>query len=211
MNYKTQFTPSALAEPNSYIFDTHHRLTPLGAIGVDGVDHINISDEGATELGRSLSHSAKIPFDHSHYGQFVSMNNFWYYIRSVERDDRLRSFYGKRLRMCVDQATTSCRVPNFRVLIMDANWQKTQQSPGLLDMLGASAIPFDCWYRYRRDGGIVVRPNFAHWLIAGFEEIRKAVKNSREPDFAFLRDTQDTDIYKAADIAATEALTKRQN
>lgn len=203
----TYLTPAVkVTSSQTWNFDINFNLPAIFTIGEDGVSHINMSDDGKTDLGRKLAHTSRLPFVHSRYGQFSSMSNFWYYIRSVERDDRLRSFVGKRLKLFVQSSTTHCRVPNFRLIIMDANWQRIQQHPTLGEALKASTLPLDCWYHYQRENGIRMRPNFAFWLIAGFEEIRKALKENREPDFAFLRDTEDTDIFEAADHTARKAV-----
>lgn len=200
-NYLTPGAKNQDQDTGNWDFDVNFILKSIFSIGEDGVNHINMSDEGQTELGRMLAHTSRLPFTHSHYGHFNTMNNFWYYIRSVERDDRLRSFYGKRLKTFLKTNTTHCRIPNFRVIIMDANWQRVQQHPLLATALKDSGLPLDCWYRYRRENGLRLRPNFAFWLIAGFEEIRKALKENREPDFDFLRDTKDTDVFETADKA----------
>lgn len=196
-------TPTADVS-RAFKFDTMSPLPNLNMVGEDGVDHINMAEDGQTELGRDLSHGARIPFVHNYYGQFNTMNNFWYYIRSVERDDRLRTFYGKRLKTFVEN-TSHCRIPNFRLIVMDANWQKICQTPKLLENIKNSTLPFDFWYRYRRADGIRIRPNFAHWLIAGFEEIRKALKENRDPDFGFLRDNNAEDVFALADQASRDA------
>ena len=201
-------TPAVSAAPTSqsWEFDVNFNLPAIFNLGEDGDSHINMSEEGYTELGRNLAHASRLSFVHSRYGQFNTMNNFWYYIRSVERDDRLRSFYGKRLKMFVRGSTTHCRIPNFRVIIMDANWQRVQQHPVLAEALKSSTLPLDCWYHYKRGNGIKMRPNFAFWLIAGFEEVRNALKEDRSPNFDFLRDTDDEDIFDAADKAAKKAM-----
>ena len=59
-------------------------------IGKDSVDHINVWDSAKTELGRNLSHGISRPFSHSVFGRFDSISAFWHYIRSNERDDRIR-------------------------------------------------------------------------------------------------------------------------
>lgn len=197
---------SAANPSQSWQFDVNFNLPALFNIGEDGSQHINMSEEGLTELGRLLSHDSRLKFVHGRYGQFNTMTNFWYYIRSVERDDRLRSFYGKRLKMFVRESTNHCRIPNFRVIIMDANWQRVQQHTNLAEALKLSSLPLDCWYHYKRGNGIRMRPNFAFWLIAGFEEIRKALKECREPDFNFLRDTNDENIFDTADNVAKKAM-----
>jgi len=48
---------------------------------MDGVTHINIYSKGKTKLGRLLTNFAHTPFTHAEYGQFASVEGFWYWIR----------------------------------------------------------------------------------------------------------------------------------
>ncbi len=211
-------TPSHLNNPvnssyhtsRAYEFDTNSSLPNPNAIGEDGIDHINMADDSVTELGRDLCHTAKIGFEHEHYGWFDSVDNFWYYIRSAERDDRLRTFSGRRLKT-FSEHVTQCRIPNFRVMVMEANWQKVIQNDTVANRLRASTLPLDCWFRFRRKDGIRMRHNVAHWLIAGFEEIRKALKEDRKPSFDFLRDNDDDNMYATADTVARSVYSSIQD
>lgn len=162
------------------------------SIGEDGIDHINIWEQAKTDLGRALSHSARLSFTHSIFGRFDNMESFWQYIRSVERDDRVRVLHGYKLKTFARKLTFK-RVPNFHAVIMDANWQKVQQYPDLLDELKESELPFDCYYL--NNEGIRIRPAFSHWVIYGFTKIREALKADDKPDFSTLMDRTDVDLY----------------
>lgn len=162
--------------------------------GVDGTDHINIWDKGNTLLGQLLSHSAALSFTHSIFGRFSTVESFWHYIRSVERDDRIRTMSGITLKRFSEKLQT-VRVRNFKAIIMDTNWQKIKQYPDLLEELRDSELPIECYYHYKREDGVRIRPNFSPWLILGFVEIRNALKENREPDFNFLKDSHDSGIY----------------
>jgi hypothetical protein len=176
-------------------------------LGNDGDDHINIWDEGKTDLGKVLAHSTSIAFSHSIFGRFNSMEAFWHYIRSEERDDRIRVINSKALKKFVSKLT-NVRVPNFRAIIMDSNWQKVNQYPAIVNAIKESTLPFDCYYVYQRTGGVRIRPVWAHWVIPGFEEIRRALKEDREPNFDNLKDTKNIGIYDAVlpkrDVVAQE-------
>lgn len=160
-------------------------------VGEDGVDIINIWENGDTELGRALSHSVKLSFTHDQYGRFCNMESFWQYIRSVERDDRVRVLHGYKLKAFAKKLTFK-RVPDFHAVIMDANWQKVQQYPQLLEELRDSTLPFDCFYYYNKSD-VRIRPAFADWIIYGYSEIRKALQENREPNFDLLKDTKRLD------------------
>ncbi len=174
-------------------------LPGLHSIGNDGVDHINIWEKGATELGVFLAHGTNVPVRHNHFGVFNSVECFWHYIRSEERDDRLRSMSSLKAKKFGNMLTPR-RVPNFYAVIMDTNWQKLKQHPEYMELLKNSELPLDMYYLLR-DDIVRIRPKFAHWALRGFEEIRSALKENREPNFDFLKDrtgkdTQGSDIYE---------------
>lgn len=160
----------------------------------DGVDHINIWESAVTELGQVLSHNSQIEFTHHIFGKFSSMEAFWHYIQSEERDDRIRSMAGRSLKNFAKKLNTQ-RITNFRAIIMDSNWEKIKQHKLLLNAVKESELPFDCYFVDGKSG-LRTRPAFFNWLNMGFEEIRKAIKENREPDFTFLLDRKDTEIYE---------------
>ena len=162
-------------------------LPGLDTIGTDGVNHINIWEKASTDLGVALSHMSDLPFTHETYGKFRSIEGFWHYIRSVSRDDRTRMMAGYKAKKFGD-GLQSQRVDDFKAIIMDANYQKIKQYPPLIDELRKSTLAFDFYYLYNNDVNIRIRPASAFWLIDGFEEVRKAIKENREPDFTFLKD-----------------------
>jgi hypothetical protein len=159
----------------------------------DGEDHINIWAGATTELGKILDHNGPLPLNHSYFNNFDSMTAFWYYIRSKERDDRIRAMrptaayrFGKSL--------TLTRVSNFKAIIGDSNWQRIKANKSLTEMIKKSTLPFDCYF-VLRDTGMRRRPSFFGWLLWSFEEIRSAIKEGREPDFSSLLDVTDSGIY----------------
>lgn len=162
--------------------------------GNDGDDHINVWEYAQTELGKFLAHSSPYKFKHKYFGSFNSLEAFWHYIQSAERDDRIRVMHGPTLRTFVKKLTPA-KVPNFRAIIMDSNWQRVRQHKDKMQMLAESNLPFDCYY-ISRSTQMRVRPTFFAWLIMGFEEIRAAVKEGREPIFDFLLDHENSEIYQ---------------
>lgn len=159
----------------------------------DGQDHINIWEQAQTELGKFLAHNSQNPFKHTLFGKFNNMEAFWHYIQSEERDDRIRVMSGRTLKN-FSKKLTMTRITNFRAIIMDSNWQRIKQHKSAVHSLKNSTLPFDCYY-INSESLIRVRPTFFKWLIKGFEEIRTAVKENRDPNFAFLLDKRDSDIY----------------
>lgn len=152
----------------------------------DGVDHINIWERGTTELGRALSHGSRIKLTHDIFGKFSSMESFWYYMQSEERDDRMRNMSGQTLRSFARKMTPA-RIINFRAIIMDSNYQRIKANKPLAADLAKSTLPFECYF-IGKDSDVRIRPNYFKWMIAGFDEIRTALAANREPDFTFLLD-----------------------
>jgi len=162
----------------------------------DGIDHINIWEYGATEIGKVLAHNTTLPFHHHIFGNFNCMEAFWHYISSVEHDDRIRTMRGRSLYE-FSKKLTKLQVPNFCAIIIDANWQKIKRYPEIQEALIESTLPFDCYYTQRKAAGIRIRTPYASWLIDGFEEIRRALKEEREPNLTKFRDPSNVteDIY----------------
>jgi hypothetical protein len=174
---------------NTFKTDDSSVLPAVDKIGIDGIDHINIWEKASTELGIALSHMADLPFTHETFGKFRSVEGFWHYIRSVTRDDRNRMMAGYKAKKFGD-SLESRRVDDFKAIIMDANWQKVKQYAPIVDEIKNSTLPFDVYYLFNNDVNVRIRPASAFWLIEGFNEIRKCLKENTKPDFTFLRDRQ---------------------
>jgi hypothetical protein len=160
----------------------------------DGEDHINVWEHASSPLGKLLAHSSPHSFKHRYFGKFNSMESFWHYIQSEERDDRIRVMHGPTLRAFIKRIKMT-KITNFRAIIMDSNWQRIRQHRDWMDRIAASSLPFDCYY-ISKDTQIRTRPTFFKWLIMGFEEIRTAIKDGREPCFDFLLDHTGSSIYQ---------------
>jgi hypothetical protein len=159
----------------------------------DGLDHINIWSNAETELGKVLAHEFPLNFYHSVFGKFCSVESFWFYINSAERDDVIRNMSGKVLKD-FSKKLTKIRVLNFRAIIMDSNWQRIQQYPDIVEAIKMNELPYDTYY-VNSSNKLRVRHAYFKWFNKGFEEIVRAIKEDRQPDFSFLLDRQDTGIY----------------
>lgn len=159
----------------------------------DGLDHINIYERSTVELGQALAHGNKLGFNHSIFGSFGNIEAFWHYIQSNERDDRIRQMKNETLKDFAKQLTRS-KVTNFRAIIIDANYQRIKQYKEIVAEMIQSELPFDCYYYNQSD--IRQRHQYSIWLIQGFEEIRKALKENREPDLSRFLDVENSEIYQ---------------
>lgn len=153
----------------------------------DGVDHINIWEKGTTELGKVLSPSVTIAFNHNVFGHFETMEGFWHYIHSAERDDRIRNMSGTSLKNFARKLSPT-RVKHFKALIIDANYQKIKKYKQIVESIKESNLPFDAYYT--NNVGLRIRHNYSVWLCAGFEEIRKALQEDRELNLTSFMDNE---------------------
>lgn len=158
----------------------------------DGVDHINILEQSKTDLGRFLAHNSLYEFRHDKFGKFKTIEAFWYYIQSVERDDRIRVMHGRSLKSFISCLTMQ-HITNFRAIIMHTNFQKIKQYDFAVKLMKESTLPFDCYYI--NESGVLARPPYFKWLLRGFEELRKAIKEDAEPNLVFLLDSKKSGIY----------------
>lgn len=157
-------------------------------LGDDGTDHINVGDDAVTDLGKMLNHRADNQFQHSHFGKFRTMEGFNLWLLSNERDDRLRQLQGTKLRSLSKKITKLPEtIPNFKAIIIDSYYQSIIQNENLKKAVENSTLPFDVYY-VMEDTKLRVRPARYNWLLYGLEEIRKAIKENREPQLKHLLD-----------------------
>lgn len=179
----------------------------------DGSDHINIWLKAATDLGIGLNHMEKCPVNHPLFKSFNSIEGMWHWLRDVNHDDRHRNSFGISAKINAKNDETML-VPNFKHFICEANWIKVKTNEWFVNEMKESTLPFDMYYYDRGDNnqpGVAVRPPSAVWLVACFEEIRKAVKEDREPDFSFLGPKQDFNISDFIKVAPAHMPKKKEN
>lgn len=156
----------------------------------DGVDHINVCSFAETELGRMLSMQYRHTFTHEHFGKFATVDGFWHWLTSFERDDRLRRLSGKQLKE-FSRRLTKMRVPMFRFLINDAIWQRINQDEKLKELMISSKLPFTCYYYHKKDQGLPrTSTTSAHWMVPSLTEMRDALCENRLPSFYTNHDKQ---------------------
>lgn len=145
----------------------------------DGVDHINIYSQGQTDLGRFLSNFAYSPFTHPMYGEFDSVEGYWYY--DLTGDEKLRNKYGYDAKKygqekCKETINGEWDVnrTNIKIAIMCKLMQcgETGNLEALEEFI-ESDLPFRHYYIF---GGKVVEPKNGKWLVEYFEDLRKLLK-----------------------------------
>lgn len=161
----------------------------------DGEDHINVNTAGNTSIGQFLAHDSYFGFVHPKFGRFASSRSFWLWLKTQERDDRLRDRTGVMANN-IFRNCTHRQVPNARAIMLDADYNKLKQYPDALEAFKNSELPLDTYYFTRtEDGSFPRRPSTFFWLVEGWEEIRNALKEDREPDFSKWLDVQGSGIY----------------
>lgn len=144
-------------------------------INKDGIDHINIYSKGKTELGRYLSNFTYSPFEHPIYGNFKSIEGFWYY--NLTGDEKLRELYGYEAKK---HGQNQCKY------VINGEWgvdrtqvklaiiaKLTQSNPEMLEEFIYSDLPFKHYYNF---GGKIIEPKEAQWLVNFFINLREQLQ-----------------------------------
>ena len=141
----------------------------------DGITHINVYSKGKTQLGRALSNFAHTPFNHAIYGEFASMEGFWYWISTGSKNDSLRRLYGFKAKSEGKQYPR-VTIPRhvFEGEIIEAAFYKLKDNPDIADMLMESTLPLTHYYAYGSPGTgyKVIHPESGVFLIEYFERLR---------------------------------------
>ncbi len=155
----------------------------------DGEDHINITGNAQTELGRFLSIRNTMVFDNPVLGDFRSINNAWHFVRARNLHDQIRHISdAARLReFIIKNGGELQHIANFNALVMHVAYLRLLTSPRMMKAMMDSTLPFDT-YRIIATSEIRQRFTYVNWFVAGYTEIRAALIERREPDFSKLMD-----------------------
>lgn len=161
----------------------------------DGEDHINISRYGKTSLGKMLDMDHIRNFEHPLLGPFKTMNSLWFFLRARQPNDHIRVLNNPELRGFVFNSCGGVKngVPNFRAVVMHAAYLRIKAFKDITRLMTESELPFDSYKTLQ--SGIRVRFEHTLWVVNAFEEIRKAIKEGREPNFSHLMDRDSKNIY----------------
>ena len=153
-------------------YETLHKYTP----DTDGIDHINIYSKGKTELGRLLTNFAHTPFTYHPYGEFASIEAFWYYAKTGWVNEHLKPLYGFKAK----EEGKKCSVvhcPQFEELILEAIRCKLRQNKYLRELLTNSTLPLTHYYAYGtpHNWKVVYQPQH-DWQIEEISRIRSVCR-----------------------------------
>ena len=104
---------------------------------IDGIHHINIWNNGKTELGRMLYQTANAPFSHPEFGHFASVLGFWQWLIEKNPDDELRRKYNGQIKKYLsrrgDRPTRF--IANKEDIFFAINWMKIEQNQKIKEAL----------------------------------------------------------------------------
>lgn len=158
--------------------------------GKEGVDHINISIQSETRLGKLFDPAYLKTINYRYVGKFNSVLSLWYWVRSPNLDDNFRRLTGAKLKMYAEaNGVFGNYVPNFKAIVAKATWVKIKGYPNVLKEIKEldSNVKFYS-YHIVKASGLRICTNYAAMIIEVIEEIVKAVKEDREPNFALFVD-----------------------
>ena len=181
----------------------------------DGIDHINLSHYGETELGTALAASSPLRFSFQEFGGFDHLAGFYYFIATGAKYPHFRTkefhraasmFHAKAM----NKEVLDTMEWQTNYLFMTAMWKQIRQYPKLMESIKASTLPFDCYNR-RSLGQKRMGLNFL--MVEGMERIRTYLKSTdgeRHPEFApFMMGHSHAEIvakYQKAFLAVKEEL-----
>lgn len=138
---------------------------------LDGKTFINMGSPARSNLGRMLQSTSHSPFDHVNYGRFASIEGFWWWIKSVERDDRMRTLAGAAARR-MGQSLTSTSVRDFKLYVIRAIWAKvTQNKPIFKSLMASGTTPIVSFY-YSGNMNVPTVDPATSWVMKSLEIMR---------------------------------------
>lgn len=157
------------------------------AFNDEGVDHINISGQSQTHLGKLLDPSYLKVIHYPHIGKFNSVLNLWYWLKTDNLDDQLRNLTGVKLKNRIINTTGQKKVHNFKSIIGHATYIKLKEYPHIIRDLKnlPESVQFISYYTPK---GSAVRmcSKYAPIIVEIINVIKKAVDQDKEPDFKSL-------------------------
>lgn len=182
-------------------------LPHLGFIGEEGIDHINVSRYGSTELGKLLCMESPLTVEVPGLGGFASIAGLWYFLANphdskyIQLPGQAVYGYGKD---CERPPKLEAR---SRVVVAYALWNLVKKYPDIRRALQQlpKETTFDCYLvKFRNKRPEPARLDYSTWYVYAINQIREAVvKGFPFPDFSRLsflpkplEDVRDAEAYK---------------
>jgi hypothetical protein len=145
----------------------------------EGIDHINIYSKSSERLGRALSNFFRAHFFHPDYGEFQSIEGFYYWLKSGNQHHELRFLYGFKAKEIGMKFKQTRKVDDaFKKEMEYAIALKVVQTPYIQELILDSIkddLPFAHYYYYGdKYSKPVIRDRSKRdaWLIDAAEKIR---------------------------------------
>ena len=150
----------------------------------DGTTHINIYTQGKTQLGRALSNLFDCEFTVPGYGDFKSLEGFWYYYLTGCKHEELKSLggfaaknFGRKFPFDrIDEESTG-PVGEQREVILEAIRCKLRQNKWICKLLKESELPLAHYYVPKgKEYSMQYSISKFQWQVEEFERLRKLLK-----------------------------------
>lgn len=153
----------------------------------EGGDHINISYQSASIIGRCMTRTYKQKINHPVLGQFATLLNVWEFIRAAEPQERYRTALPKVMFDSIMRNGGYLKpdLVNAKAVVWHAAYILALQDPVLYRAFAENDLPFDC---YQKRSLIPTRNKNATWTVKAVTEIGDAIREDREPNLFFLFD-----------------------
>lgn len=126
---------------------------------------------GKTELGRFLSNFTLSYFTHPQYGEFYSIEGFWFWLSTGKIHDKFRTLHGLEAR---NQGRALERIPvqNFEEEIKKATRIKIESNPKFKTLLVINTLPLMHYYVFKKDNVKNVHVvHKLHWQVKFMEDL----------------------------------------
>lgn len=158
---------------------------------VEGEDHINVSLQSKTKLGRLFDPGYCLNLEYPHIGKFKSILALGYWLRSPDLNDSIRTLSGSKLKNYVkDHDLHGKRVPNYTAIVAKATWLRVSARPDVIEEIKNLPDDIDILsYSVHKTSNLRITTNYAPMVVAITKEIIRAIKADEEPNLdMFVQD-----------------------
>lgn len=168
----------------------------------EGIDHINIWPYAKSWLGRRLPMERYKNWQHPALGPFSSVEAIQVCARAKVPFNAYRTMKPHELRAALQNTGNFVgrgEVKNLNAVLLHSVFLRILSEPDLVKAIVGSDLPFDqywCSYNEKNEAIRIQRRATATWVCAGYEEIRRALKDRRLPDFVAQMSHPKESLYR---------------
>ena len=179
----------------------------------DGVAYVNISGHANTKLGKMLCFFSKCRFKHPKFGTFTSLEGLWWWLKTMDRPDKLRALHGKAANNEGRKHATA-PIADFTEFVLEGIFASITQNKALYDeLMQEPRLPIVSYY-FSGSYSVPTVSDGRMWVQRGIESIRQylttvELKDAKFEDveFTFNRDSDMSRGKPAVRTAASEQTT----